>query len=1448
MRRILLIIMLLFSAYLSLPAQNFLDFYRNGTVTQSIPVADVDQLRVSKPTSSGRNVNIYRDGRLWLTYDISNVDSIKVYRPTEEQLVYLGIVGFNQDLYIQPFGILAQNTADTFSIFVNNLNYRDGTILYYAVDNALDMLSNFKFNTSLSSVNLITFTDGLDQGSLMMNSNFTTENAYLNALSGRILSMKVAGHPLTAYSLGMRGNDVSDKTMFATNLRKLASSADKATEVSSIYDVESQLQEIADQIISVNTRKSISVRIPGPATGTTVRFVFDGKNPESSSLYIEGVFNMNDMSLTKIRYQGIKASSGSVVKGTRDGIFVTFKFTDLQLADGSGLLDTSYIRQYNKASGSTTWQVNSEFSPDSNVQTSVTYSGCAIMLVLDCSRSLGSDFSRMQGYVVDFINKIARNTADFEVLAPTDLTAKLNYSGSKLGVELSWLASKHADSYIVYRSKSASGSYTKIAENITSTRWNDPSPLSGMNYYKVVAVSAGLQSPESNVASVNYAVEQPENLSAKLAERNGKLVVDLTWSASQNAQSYLVYRSSSASGTYTKVGSSTTNTWTDYHASSGMNYYKVEALGYGLGSGMTSYVSVNYKLSPPENLRASLSETEGVVLSWEASLGAQSYTIYRSTSSSGTYKVVAEGVTSTRWADPSPLSGTAYYKVEAVGRDMVSEKTSYASVSFSIATPAGLSAAFVENKGIVVSWTASKYAQYYKIYRSSSTSGTYSLVADSISSTSWTDPSPLSGKNYYKVAASGYGITSYRSSETSVNFTLAVPTDLTASMTEQEGKPVVSLSWTASQYAQSYTVYRSENSSGTYSVVAENVTSNSWTDLSPLSGMNYYKVAASGYGINSNQSSYASVSFTIAAPTGLSAAFEENKGIVVSWTASQYAQSYTVYRSSSSSGTYRYSVVAENVTSTSWTDSSPLSGNNYYKVEASGYGLTSSQSSPTSLNLTLAAPTDLSANMIERNGKLVVDLSWTASQYAQSYTVYRSSSSSRTYRVLAENITSTSWTDSSPLSGYNYYKVAASGYGLTGSQSSPTSLNFTLAAPTFLSASMTERNGKLVVDLSWRASQYAQSYTVYRSSSSSGTYSVVAENVTSTSWTDSSPLSGNNYYKVEASGYGLTSSQSSPTSLNFTLAAPTDLSVNMIERNGKLVVDLSWTASQYAQSYTVYRLEDSSGTYSVVAENITSTSWTDSSPLSGNNFYKVVSVGYGLASDSAFASIITSPETFTVKGVQFTMMPVEGGTFQMGSETGDSDEKPVHEVKLNGFSIGQTEVTQELWEAVMGTNPSYWKGLKLPVEKVSWDNCQTFITKLNSLTGQQFRLPTEAEWEYAARGGNQSKGYTYSGSNNLEDVAWYTSNSGSETHNVGTKSPNELGIYDMSGNVWEWCQDWVDSYSSSSQTNPAGPSSGSRRVIRGGSWRSSVGGCRVAYRSYCWPDSRYDDLGLRLAL
>lgn len=225
-------------------------------------------------------------------------------------------------------------------------------------------------------------------------------------------------------------------------------------------------------------------------------------------------------------------------------------------------------------------------------------------------------------------------------------------------------------------------------------------------------------------------------------------------------------------------------------------------------------------------------------------------------------------------------------------------------------------------------------------------------------------------------------------------------------------------------------------------------------------------------------------------------------------------------------------------------------------------------------------------------------------------------------------------------------------------------------------------------------------------------------------------------------------------------------------------------------------------------------------------------------------------KTYTVNGVSFKMIGVEGGTFQMGSTTGYGDEEPVHSVTLSSYSIGETEVTQALWKAVMGTNPSNWQGDNLPVEKVSWNDCQAFITKLNQLTGKTFRLPTEAEWEFAAKGGTKSKGYTYSGSNTIGDVAWYRDNSSSKTHPVATKQANELGIYDMSGNVFEWCQDWYlyTFYSSGAQSNPTGPTSGSSRVDRGGSWYGVARGCRSAYRSCYSPDYRSDILGLRLVL
>ena len=243
----------------------------------------------------------------------------------------------------------------------------------------------------------------------------------------------------------------------------------------------------------------------------------------------------------------------------------------------------------------------------------------------------------------------------------------------------------------------------------------------------------------------------------------------------------------------------------------------------------------------------------------------------------------------------------------------------------------------------------------------------------------------------------------------------------------------------------------------------------------------------------------------------------------------------------------------------------------------------------------------------------------------------------------------------------------------------------------------------------------------------------------------------------------------------------------------------------------------------------------------------------GYASSSSLSSGSNEISIPVKNGITIDMVKVEAGTFMMGatSEMQDpyGDEKPVHKVILtNDYYMGKYEVTQALWQAVMGSNPSYFKGDNLPVENVSWKKCQKFISKLNSMTGRKFRLPTEAEWEYAARGGKKSRGYQYSGSSNISDVAWYDENSGYGIHPVGTKQANELGIYDMSGNVYEWCQDWYGSYVSSPQTNPTGAVSGSHRVYRGCSWVSFAGYCRLSYRNNDTPGYHFSKLGLRLVL
>ena len=364
-----------------------------------------------------------------------------------ESGIYLGITSFNASLYTQPIAILNQETKSVYDNFVDAMTMKNGTVLCYSVDQAINMLQSTSKPNDVSTVALVTFTDGLDQGSLMKDDRYDNDDDYLAAIKNRITSEKIAGKSLTAYSIGLRGEDIStnaDISKFRSTLKLLASADSNATEVTNMSEVNAKFQEIAEKLNSSTNIQTVTIKMPGISNGTRVRFTFDNvSSAEKSNLYIEGTFNLKSRSLTDVEYHGMTSSSGTVISGVTEDIFVTFKFEDIQ-THNNRLLSMDFISEWYFTSASS-WQINSEFDKNDQPDIINEQSSAVIMLVLDCSSSLGSQFSSAKNNAKSFIATLC-NSSDtgngegdeggqtnpsLYSTTPTDLTLAISYKGTR---------------------------------------------------------------------------------------------------------------------------------------------------------------------------------------------------------------------------------------------------------------------------------------------------------------------------------------------------------------------------------------------------------------------------------------------------------------------------------------------------------------------------------------------------------------------------------------------------------------------------------------------------------------------------------------------------------------------------------------------------------------------------------------------------------------------------------------------------------------------------------------------------------------------------------------------------------------------------------------------------------------------------------------------------------
>ncbi len=436
--------------------EKVVQFFRGGEVIEEYPVSSLDYIEVNDQVSAPTGINAAVDGKkIVVTWDKVDGATYSIYRSADnanysllakgletnsytdnaplscatyykvkaisngvesdftkavcaalvdenvETGIYFGITGFNSKLYQYPVHRLSPESMGGFLDFINGLSMSDGTLLYHSFEEGLDALQATTLPSDVTSVAIVTFTDGLDQGSMMMNRNYESDQAYLDAMHRRITDETVSGLAIDAYSIGLRGKDIVNYDKYLNTLKKLASNDKNAAEVTNMGEVKNKLKEIADKMTQQSYLQTVKLKIPGEANGTLIRITFDKVNSAANSkFYVEGKFNLKERSLEEVKYVGCTCPAGETLKGTQDGIFVNFTVSDIK---SEQLIEKENINEWTYGASSSAWQKNSEFDQEDNSELVISHTSAAVMFVFDCSSSLAGDFNTAKSQAEEFV-------------------------------------------------------------------------------------------------------------------------------------------------------------------------------------------------------------------------------------------------------------------------------------------------------------------------------------------------------------------------------------------------------------------------------------------------------------------------------------------------------------------------------------------------------------------------------------------------------------------------------------------------------------------------------------------------------------------------------------------------------------------------------------------------------------------------------------------------------------------------------------------------------------------------------------------------------------------------------------------------------------------------------------------------------------------------------------